>query len=535
MVVEDGRRLKQGDCKNAFCNGILPDDEITIVRPPIGCPRSEPGTYWKLNKTLYGLSCSPKHWFEKLMGHLINDMGFRLMMQDRCVLKCTPFQGQPPIYLGIYVDDFVYYSESDQVEEWFEQQLQSHIKVDFMGDAEWFLGQRYEWHTDPLTKNVSCHVSQQAFIETVLEKNGMTDCSPAKTPYRSGLKIDRIEHDNVPIENKSKLIHNFQSIMGCINWLAINTRPDVAVAYKLLSQFNHNPSQGHLDAAKYVLRYLSGTSSYGIWFKQGEERMKASILMPDGFTGNELLVWTDSNWGPQDASQPKENETRTVGMQELRSIQGFYITRMGGPIYWGVSREKRGSRSSCIAELKAIDEGIKGIQFLRHLMQQLQLPDVQIPTPILNDNKGSLDWIDSGCRPSKKLRNENLAELGIAEAKLHDEVEFYWIPGATNMSDIFTKEDNDVSHYCNLRDHMLMARENFGVNFTHNNIPVKHKPKHNNHQNDRRRWGVLKYSSDDNNDDDEIIQSDEETIFFGSFDDEVKIPAAAGTPAVASE
>ena len=99
------------------------------------------------------------------------------------------------------------------------------------------------------------------------------------------------------------------------------------------------------------------------------------------------------------------------------------------------------------------------------------------------------------------------------------------------MSDIFTKEDNDVSHYCNLRDHMLMARENFGVNFTHNNIPVKHKPKHkpkhNNHLNDRQRWGVLKYSSDDNIDDDEIIQSDKETIFFGSFNEEIKIPAAA--------
>ena len=31
MAVEDGRQLKQADCKNAFCNGILPDDKICIV------------------------------------------------------------------------------------------------------------------------------------------------------------------------------------------------------------------------------------------------------------------------------------------------------------------------------------------------------------------------------------------------------------------------------------------------------------------------------------------------------------------------
>ena len=166
--------------------------------------------------------------------------------------------------------------------------------------------------------------------------------------------------------------------------------------------------------------------------------------MPVDMNDEGCVVYTDSNWGPQDASKLRENETRTVDMEELKSVQGFYITRMGGPIMWGVTREKRGSRSSCIAELKAIDEGIKGIQFLRKLMKQLGLPDVNTPTSILNDNRGSLDWIESGCRPSKKLRHENLAELGIAEAKAHNEVTFHWIAGKIKSADIFTKEDNDV-------------------------------------------------------------------------------------------
>ena len=54
------------------------------------------------------------------------------------------------------------------------------------------------------------------------------------------------------------------------------------------------------------------------------------------------MVFTDSNWGPQDASKPKPNETRTVTMEELKSIQGFYITRMGDPYTGGytVKREE---------------------------------------------------------------------------------------------------------------------------------------------------------------------------------------------------
>ena len=313
----------------------------------------------------------------------------------------------------------------------------------------------------------------------------MTDCTLAKTPFRSGCKIDRIEDDGIAADDKKDFITKYQSIMGCINWLCINTRPDIATVYKLLSQFNCKPSKGHMDAAKYVLRYLAHTSSHGLWFKQGENRLAGCVSLPDGISGNEFLLFTDSNWGPQDASKPRENETRTVSREELKSIQGFYITRMGGPLCWGVTREKRGSRSSCIAELKSMDEGIKGIQFLRHLMKQIGLPDVDEPTPIMNDNRGSLDWIESGCRPTKKLRHENLSELGIEEAKINNEVSFHWIPGSTNPSDLFTKEDNDIKHYCTLRDHMVMPREQFGISFTTSKSNLENHPR-----------GVLKYGLD---------------------------------------
>ena len=105
-----------------------------------------------------------------------------------------------------------------------------------------------------------------------------------------------------------------------------------------------------------------------------------------------MIVFTDSNWGPQDASKPKPNETQTVTVEELKSIQGFYITRMGGgPLYWGIHQEKSGKRSSCMVETKSIDDGIRAIQYLRHLMKQLGLPNVEYPTPLLNDNQECID------------------------------------------------------------------------------------------------------------------------------------------------
>ena len=120
MAVNDGRRLKKDDCKKVFCNGILPEDEIFIVNPPIDCPRLSLGTFWKLNKTLYGLTRSTHHWYTKISNHLKDDMGFDSMAQDKlqkCVYRCFLIERQLPIYVGLYINDLVYYSKSDKVEQ----------------------------------------------------------------------------------------------------------------------------------------------------------------------------------------------------------------------------------------------------------------------------------------------------------------------------------------------------------------------------------------------------------------------------------
>jgi hypothetical protein len=66
LAVQNGRTLKQGDCKFAFIQATLPDNELTIIKPPIGCPFSSKSTYWKLRKFLYGLGRAPHHWYDML-------------------------------------------------------------------------------------------------------------------------------------------------------------------------------------------------------------------------------------------------------------------------------------------------------------------------------------------------------------------------------------------------------------------------------------------------------------------------------------
>ena len=95
-----------------------------------------------------------------------------------------------------------------------------------------------------------------------------------------------------------------------------------------------------MEATKYVLRYLKHTSSHGIWFKQSENRLQGCCAIPKELQGDELPLFTDSNWGPQDASEPVPNETRTVTMGELKSTFKDFISPKWGVFYIRVSIRK---------------------------------------------------------------------------------------------------------------------------------------------------------------------------------------------------
>ena len=95
-----------------------------------------------------------------------------------------------------------------------------------------------------------------------------TLANPADSPYRSGMLIDRIPHDGLPPEDKPRLLATYQSIVGGLNWLSLSTRPDITPVTRLLASHLKNPSQGHLDAARHVLRYLKGSPEWGNRFTQ---------------------------------------------------------------------------------------------------------------------------------------------------------------------------------------------------------------------------------------------------------------------------
>jgi hypothetical protein len=123
--------LKTGDVTQAFCQSYLPEEEHYVCRPPPGCPLTPKGLYWHLKKTLYGLKRSPRHFYD-LAKSILLKIGFKVHPASPCLFHGTLIPGQPPIYLGLYVDDFFYFSESREVEEKFEKDFGKEIQTTSM-------------------------------------------------------------------------------------------------------------------------------------------------------------------------------------------------------------------------------------------------------------------------------------------------------------------------------------------------------------------------------------------------------------------
>jgi hypothetical protein len=389
-----------------------------------------------------------------LSSHLKN-MGLKCSETSPCLFTGVLIPGQPPIYVGIYVDDIIYFSTSDNVEKQFESNLSTIGSVDFMGQVSMFLGTEFTWvhHDDD---HVTVTLTQQSFIETLTDSLGLTSgqFSTFTSPYKSGKSIDSVPNDiTLSTAARDELRLHYQSLVGSLNWLAHTTRPDISTAVSLLAQHQSNPSSGHLDLARYVASYLAQTKTLGIFFTSRRRAIVESFLhfpIPD-----QLLTMSDANWGPQDASLSRTSEDLPLFIS--RSMSAYYIDFLG-PIHWASKRQKVTAASSAEAEIYATDECVKFLLELVQILDFLQVRDLFMPgtTTIYNDNRACVCW-------SKKVTTKGLRHIQMRENRIRENiatnfVKVCHIDGKLNIADIFTKEMRDTTHFVQLRDLFMRSR-----------------------------------------------------------------------------
>ncbi|KAH9754233.1 hypothetical protein KPL71_015385 [Citrus sinensis] len=154
----------------------------------------------------------------------------------------------------------------------------------------------------------------------------------------------------------------YASSVGCLMYAMVLTRLDLSDAVSMVSRFMSNPEKEHWRAVKWILRYLRGTTSYGLLY--GGERANYNLVEGS----------VDSDY--------------TGDLDNRRSLTCFLFTLNSCTISWKASLQSVVALSTTEAEYTAAAEAFKEAIWLRGMINELGYEQSSIT--ILCDNQSAI-------------------------------------------------------------------------------------------------------------------------------------------------
>ena len=187
----------------------------------------------------------------------------------------------------------------------------------------------------------------------------MQDSNPVNTPADANSKLQPATNQDEPLNQTQ-----YQSAVGSLMYLSVNSRPDIAFAVNNLARFNSNPRKEYWTALKRVLRCLNGIINHGLLYKQD---------WPEHFVG-----YSDADWAGD--------------LSDRKSTSGYVFILSGGPVSWSSRKQKCVAFSTAEAKYVALSAAVQECIWLRQLKAELT-GDNDTPTVFSEDNQSTIAMV----------------------------------------------------------------------------------------------------------------------------------------------
>ena len=336
LVAVKDLECEQFDMVTAYLHSRIPKGIRVLVRQPTGFSDGT-ARVCLLRNALYGLVRSSLWWYDTITSALIK-LGFQPLQREVCIFVNQTLGA----YLLLYVDDVLIAAPDQSVIEHVTCQLGELFELKRMGPVRQFLG--IEITRDRSKRLIS--LRQQTYTRKILARFAGTDLKPKDTPWPTSLSIplewDVLEHET----------SRYRQQVGCTNWLASYTRPDIAFAVGKLAKGSSGPGEHHLRAMKHLLRYLAGTSSMA--------------LQLGGAEHGTLTAFADAAYADEVGSR--------------YSTAGHIVFLDKSPIAWQSKVQTLVTTSTTEAEFINLTPAGKTLLWIAHLLAEL---DIKISPKIL--------------------------------------------------------------------------------------------------------------------------------------------------------
>lgn len=396
LASVEGLCVKHLDAKTAFLNGKL-KETIYMRQPPGYEDESKPNLVCHLKKSLYGLKQAARSWNEEIKEILI-EIGFHQSNADACLFSKRESDGW--VYLLIYVDDMVVAAKSTSSIDRMKTAIQRRVDIKDLGDIQHYLGMEVT-----KDRNGVYHLCQSTYINQVARDFGLLESKASPVPIGVNYGKATDETDGGLLLTNTK----YQQLLGCLLYVSVNTRPDIAAAVAILAQRTSQPRQDDWNELKRVLRYLKGTA-------------KIRLSMASG-NASKLVGYADANWA-EDKKDRKSNS-------------GYVFIFNGGVISWMCRKQTCVALSSTEAEFVALSEACQEAIWIRKVLLDLN-QTIDSPTLIHEDNQSCLKLI-SGEKLSNRTKHIDTRKHFVKNHVDSGDIECDYCPTEEMMADLLTK------------------------------------------------------------------------------------------------
>jgi len=179
LAISKGWIMRQLDVHNAFLHGFL-EEEVYMRQPPGYEDKSSPDYICKLDKALYGLKQAPRAWYSRLSTKL-QELGFKSSKADTSLFFYN--SGRVIMFILVYVDDIILVSSCHGAVPELLKDLNKDFALKDLGELHYFLG----IEVNKIRNGIL--MTQEKYVNDVLQRVGMKDCKPMTTPLSSSEKL----------------------------------------------------------------------------------------------------------------------------------------------------------------------------------------------------------------------------------------------------------------------------------------------------------------------------------------------------------
>ena len=348
LAVQNELKLHQMDITTAFLNGEL-KEEVYMKQPEGFISKGQEHLVCRLKRSIYGLKQSPRCW-NRTLDEELKKLGFVQSANDPCIYVAT--EGEK-LVIAVYVDDLILAGKTDEQIARIKSDLCKRFNAKDMGELHYFLGMK-------IIQNQSSGevwIGQPVYTQNILEKFGMKDAKPVSTPVDVSSKLV-----TATAESSDSIDQDlYQSAVGSLLYLSVATRPDIAFAVSNVAKYCASPSKQHWIAVKRIMRYLKGTSNYGLCYIPSHH--------------GQCIGFSDADWAGD--------------TDDRKSTSGYMFQISGAAVSWRSKKQTCVALSTAEAEYVALSNAAQEAIWLRQLLTDMRSDPVGA-TVILEDNQSAI-------------------------------------------------------------------------------------------------------------------------------------------------